>query len=226
MKQVLSKKQIVGGFVLALVVILCIVFYFKNVSKLRENNISFDKISETQNSTTKEDLATNEAKPSAVITANGDSFNKAIKNAQDSYLAKRYDESLNYYNQALKYLNSDLAYSGMFNVYSAQKDWVRAQSVLDKAIALNPLNTDYWKWKLTILDQQTNTSFAELKKIYEEGISKSLPRSRINLVIHFARIAEGNGQKTEAINTWEYAIKLYPDNSASYQTEIDRLKSL
>jgi hypothetical protein len=44
------------------------------------------------------------------------------------------------------------------------------------------------------------------------------------LITNFARIAENNGEKAEAILIWNKAIETLPQNQSIYQAEIDRLK--
>jgi hypothetical protein len=49
-------------------------------------------------------------------------------------------------------------------------------------------------------------------------------QTKVNLVTQFARIAESNGERKEAIDLWTYAKTVYPENSSVYQQEIDRIK--
>lgn len=153
---------------------------------------------------------------------NGD-FNKAMKNAQIAFGKGEYDKSITYYNEALSYIKTDKVYSGLFLVYSAQNNIDKARIVIDSAIKLNPSYVDYWKWKLSLLDEKTEVSFLDLKGIYEEGLLKVDAKTKINLITHFAGIAERNSQKTEAVAIWEYAKQVNPTKKAVYQTEIDRL---
>jgi hypothetical protein len=47
-----------------------------------------------------------------------------------------------------------------------------------------------------------------------------------SLITNFARIAENNGDKSEAVVIWNKAIEVYPQNKTIYQAEIDRLNKL
>jgi len=152
-------------------------------------------------------------------------FNTAMDNARTSFRNKDYSQSIVYYKQALTLQNTDTPYSGLFIVYGAQGDWVNAQKVLDLAIKINPLFVDYWISKLTVLDEKTSATYQELKNVYNEGLSKVDPKTKINLVSYFAGIAENNGQITDAITAWTYSKQLFPENSSIYQTEIDRLQT-
>lgn len=152
-------------------------------------------------------------------------FNKAMNNAQIAFGKGEYDKSIAYYNEALNYLKSDKVYSGLFLSYSALNNVDKARVALDAAIKLNPKYTDYWKWQLSLLDDKTGVSYADLKRVYEDGIAKVDSKTKINLITHFALISETNFQKTEAISLWEYAKRINPSKTAVYQVEIDRLKA-
>lgn len=172
----------------------------------------------------KDDVDNKQNQDTVVATGN-EEFNEAMKQAQTAFGQGDYDKSIEYYNEALSYMSSDKVYSGLYITYTAKKDWVKAQESLDKAIELNPLNADYFKWKLSLLDDQTDASYSELKSIYDEAMTVIDPRARINLTTHFANIAESNGKKSDALSLWEKAKELFPTQSEKYQAEIDRLKA-
>jgi tetratricopeptide (TPR) repeat protein len=155
---------------------------------------------------------------------NKNKFNTAIKDARTAFGKEDYETAINKYNLALTYKNSDIAYIGLFTIYGAQNDWIKAQAAIDNAIKINPSYTDYWNSKLDMLSEKIGYSFQSLKEIYTQGLSKVDGRTKINLVTHFARIAENNNEKEEAIKLWQYAIEIYPQNKDIYQKEIDALK--
>ena len=146
-----------------------------------------------------------------------------MDNARAAFGKGEYDKSISFYNEALSYYKGDEPYSGLFLAYSAQNNAEQARIAIEVAIKLNPLFVEHWKSKLSLLDEKTNVSFADLKKIYQEGILKVDPRTKVNLVVYFAAMAERNGEKAEAIALWEYAKELYPPNTLIYQAQIDRL---
>lgn len=224
----MNKKQYIIITIIVLVVILIgLGFYFKtNIQKMFSTQTDEDIINILQEPKPLEvnpDTSKSET-PESPTTADINKFTQSMINARSAYNKKDYGTALRYYNEALIAKNSDVPYSGMYNVYLSEGNWVKAREVIDQAIKLNPLNAEYWKSKLTLLDEKTNTSFLELKKIYEEGLLKIDPRTKADLITHFALIAENNNEKTEAIALWQEAIKVYPDNKAMYQAEIDRLK--
>jgi len=151
------------------------------------------------------------------------SFNLALSNGHKEFGKGNYSLALKYYEEALKYKQADVAYGSMFNVYTAQQNWGKAEWAVNKALDLNVRYTEHWKSKLTLLDERTEVSFLDLKAIYENALPKNDARTAINLVTHFAVIAEANGEKSEAIALWEYAKTLNPAKSVVYQTEIDRM---
>lgn len=218
MESKLNKKQLIN-IVAVILVIVGLFIILKNKVNISNNpieNIEEQPIN-AENSQQNED---SDIKTSIMAEEN---FNQSMEKAQEYFSSKQYNLAIKSYEEALSYKNSDLPYSGMFSVYIATANFKKAEESINKAISINSVNTDYWKWKLTLLDEKTNTNFSELKKIYEEGLAKSHPTSRVNLVIHFAKIAEDNGQKQEAIELWEKAIELYPQNKNVFQAEIDRL---
>ena len=154
---------------------------------------------------------------------NKEKWNTAMKNAGIAFGKGDYDRAITFYNEALSYYKTDEPYSGLFLAYSAQNNAEQARIAIEAAIKLNPLFVEHWKSKLSLLDEKTNVSFADLKKIYQEGILKVDPRTKVNLVVYFAAMAERNGEKAEAIALWEYAKELYPQNTLIYQAQIDRL---
>lgn len=161
-------------------------------------------------------------KPEAV-TADQTKFNALLVSGSKAFMDKNYSLAIKLYNEALALDASDVVYIRLYSVYNAQGDNKKAEEMLNKAIAKNPSYTEYWNTKLIFLDQKTNTSFAELKKIYTDGLSKADSRTKLNLVTVFARIAESNKEYAEAITAWQKAIELYPTSKTAYQAEIDRL---
>jgi tetratricopeptide (TPR) repeat protein len=152
-------------------------------------------------------------------------FNTLLANGAKAFTSKNYAEALKNYNEALTLSDSDVVYIRLHSVYSAQGNNTKALEMLNIAISKNPAYTDYWNTKLTFLDEKTDSSFADLQAVYQEGLTKVDSRTKINLVTHFARIAESAGNYAEAISIFEYAKTVYPQNAKVYQAEIDRLTS-
>ena len=152
-------------------------------------------------------------------------FNAAMDRARAAFLKKDYAKSIASYQEALTYRKTDTPYSGLFVVYGAQGEWAKALEALDAALKINSFFDGYWKSKIEVLSEQTSAGFADLLKVYNEGMLKVDPRYKVNLVTFFAGIAEKYGQKDKAVSLWQEAIKLYPQNTSSYQAEIERLQN-
>ena len=157
---------------------------------------------------------------------NKEKFNLAMVEAQTSFGKGNYAESIKYYKQAQRLdKKADTAHVGLYTAYQAQKKWNLALKSLDNAIKLYPENSQYWRWKLELMDETTPATYAELKKVYEEGLAKVDVRFRGTLVTRFATVAEANGEKEDAITAWELAKTLNPAKAEVYQQEINRLKA-
>jgi tetratricopeptide (TPR) repeat protein len=169
--------------------------------------------------------ATEGDKPGTVAGESTDSkFNKAMTLARKAFVASHFNEALDQYKKALKYDEDDTAYAGLYTVYAAQGKWVEALSMLDKAIALSVTNTDYYKWKIGLMDEKSDASFGSLRAVYEQALPVVDEKTKINLVTYFAGVAERNGEKSYAITYWKNASSIHPENKTVYQTEIERLE--
>lgn len=224
---VMTKEQKKHG-ILGLIMILVLVGIFSYTKTAKQIPKAEDKSS---NETPAESLTipTNIEQNNTEKTLNLDNqsaFNAALKEGLDLFNAKKYDQSIAAYQKALKIKDSDIPYFRIYNVYAAENNWTKAKDSLDQAIKRNPLYTEYWIVKLQVMDEKLHSSFASLKSTYDEAYQKVDSRTKPNLVTTFARIAESNGMKDEAIAAWQKAIEIYPANKATYQAEIDRLKSL
>lgn len=233
-----TNKNNKRNLIITAIIIILIVFgiYFKgrkaSDTELNDTNTEQSVDGEVSNTDTKDsnivdDKALDVSSDTPVIVnKNNDNYNLAMTNASKAFLAKDYAQAIVYYNKALSYKEDDTAYSGLFTVYGAQGDWARARSAIDNAIKLDPSYTDYWVSKLVMLDEKTTTSYGDMEKIYQEGLSKVDSRYKINLITTFAVIAEKNGMITQAIDIWKYAQQVYSSNSAIYQGEIERLTKM
>ncbi|MEX2052390.1 MAG: tetratricopeptide repeat protein [Candidatus Paceibacterota bacterium] len=233
-----QKRNLVIALVIVVLLIAGIIYAEMNRRSAGEGGINAPVLDEnnenrenSENANT-EESAGEEPAPTVdtgdvkITDTNKAKFDLALKQGSEAFLAGNYAQAIVYYNQALTYKNSDVVYIRIFTVYNVQGNIAEAIKAIDTAIKLNPKYTDYWNTKIAYLDEKTSASYAELKVVYTAGLAKVDPKTKINLVTSFARVSETNGQITDAISLWEYAKNLYPQNSALYQAEIDRLKSL
>jgi len=227
MNQKISKK-IVHASIIVLIFIGLLVFIKNNKKEPNIINEQGNQLEETAAGDTKiqQDLVLDSAPTIKFDDKNKELFNDLLAKGNTALMSKEYEKAISFYQQALKYNDADVVYARLFTVYNIQNNTVKAIESINNAIKRFPAFTEYWVTKLVYLDEKTNTSFAELKQIYTDGLSKVDSRTKTNLVISFARIAESNGMKDEAIAAWQKGIELYPSNKSIYQAEIDRLKSL
>lgn len=233
----MNKKYInyiIIGVMIAILVIAGLMDYKKGIDEDIEN-IDLDNTStvidettttETEKVEENTDASTTTPTVKPVVNTNKTKFNTALANGSTAFNDKDYTKAISYFDEALTYSKSDVVYVRLFSAYSAKGDWNKALEMIDQAIELNPTYTDYWIYKLVAMDEKTTASFTVLKAVYDQGMTKVDPKTKINLMTNFARMAENNGQKNEAIAVWNKAIEVYPQNKTVYQTEIDRLNKL
>lgn len=155
---------------------------------------------------------------------NEKNFNESMVKARKAFGISDYGSAIRYYNEALSYKKDDTAYIGLYTVYLTQKNWGKALESINSALAINVLYGDYWKWKLLVMNEGLNAPFADLERVYTEGLPKVKSQEKINLVTYFADLAAKKGEKSYAINVWQKAIEMNPEGKDIYQKEIDALK--
>lgn len=219
-----NTKNIISIVIILLVVILAF-FAYKNSKKSNTEVVQNDQPvvenNQTGSITTNQDSSVNITNLTPI---NNKEFNTAMDSARSAMLKSDYPLAINYYNQAISYNKNDSApYAGLYTVYINQKDWQKALTAVDQAIKISPIFGDYWNWKILVMDQGLNKSYAELKSVYDQGYPKVRTQEKVNLVTKFAMVAENHGQKADAVRLWQKAMELSPENKSIYQAEIDRL---
>ena len=220
----LGEAKQTKSLIISIIVIVLIVggiFYYQ-----KNKRVVAPAENENPNTSTLEEnlIPTPEPEAEELLQKKVNEANAQELKAQASVKKAQWNNAM--YNEALSYEKTDTVYSGLFVVFSAQNNIDQARVAIDAAIKLNPLFTQYWKDKLSLLNDKTNVSYQDLKNVYSEGLLKVDPKTKIDLVTYFAGVAERNGQKVDAISLWEYAKNLYPQNSIIYQGEIDRLQNM
>lgn len=222
------KKGIIGLLVLALII--GGIYYYKSYTKSRLSSeaITLEESPSGEilpkDGTSTENSNTENVTKAEVAGVDKTQFNTLLAAGSKAYMDKNYSLAIKTYNEALALDPSDVVYIRLFSVYNSQGNVQKAEEMLNKAIAKNPSYTDYWTTKLSFLDEIMKVSFANLKAVYEDGFKKVDPKSKINLVTHFARLAGDNNEKDEAIILWQKAIEINPSAKDVYQAEIDALK--
>jgi len=157
------KKRIIT-YIIILLVLLGIVFIF-----VKKGNTVEDFIKESETPLVEDknkDIQKENSDEFIITNIDKEKFDSTIKPAQQALLRKEYTNAIKYYNEALVYEKSDVVYSGMFNVYSAQENWDKALEALDKAIEIDPTYTEYWIWKIGIMNEKKNVNFQNLKSLF------------------------------------------------------------
>lgn len=220
-----NKKSLVFAIITVLIIIVAVFFFIKaqkndviEVETVDSNSLNTDSVDPNVVNT----INTPTVKPK-ISEADEARFNTLMSDGAKAFNTKDYNKAIDLYNKALSIQISDFVYIRLFDIYNVQGNISKAEEMINLAIKKDPSYTDYWNTKLVFLDERTNTSYQNLKKIYEEALLKINQKTAINLVTTFARIAENNKEKSEAIKLWQKAIELNPTMKAAYQAEIDAL---
>ena len=88
-------------------------------------------------------------------------------------------------------------YTGMYSVASSAGKWNKALNSLEKAIALDELNTDYHIWKLEILEEKTKASNDTLMEEYEKAIDSVVTKDILKL--NYSEFLERISNKEKAL---------------------------
>lgn len=231
----MNKRKITYTVIILTVVaflVAGVIYYYKHGKILKDETSETSETVSGENILPDADTAqsnttqSNTASVSSAEAVNKANFNASMKNATTAFAATNYTAAIKYYNQAIKYIKSDSAYAGLFTVYGAQNKWKDAKIALDKAIEINPSYTDYRKWQIGMLGEKFGMQYDGLKTTYEKSLALVDSKTKVNLVTYFAGVAERNYQKADAISYWQYAISIFPANTAIYQSEIDRLNAI
>lgn len=231
-KNLNKNNKILIIFFLFFIVFLTFIFIPQKTQKIispnNNNSSNNDLVPEQESSqeegSLKEDILNQETIKDSKTENDKTKFNLSLKNGNTALVNKDYLKAKEFYAEALSYFDSDVVYARLFSLYSAQSDWNNALSSIENAIRLNPVYTDYYVSKITLLDDKFSYSFLSLKNIYTEALSKADPKNKVNLVTFFAKISEKRGEQSYAISLWEHAKELNPSMGDIYQKEIDRLK--
>jgi tetratricopeptide (TPR) repeat protein len=140
-------------------------------------------------------------------------------------LLSKYYKSVNAYDSAQLYNAEGLphAFTGIYGVASAAERWNKALWALDEAISLDDQNSDYWLWKLEIMEQKTKATTDEINAEYKRAVETLLSPERVVLV--YAGFLERIGKVGEAKMTLG-ALLASGYNVSFVSAELDRLTAL
>jgi tetratricopeptide (TPR) repeat protein len=127
-----------------------------------------------------------------------------------------------YYQQALAQTPGN--YNGWVALYTVtleQGDNQTAKQAILKAAELKPNDPDIWQKYIIMMQERFGAGKEELAGMYKEALAKT--NNHIDMIIAYAQFLEQQGDKQGALEQWQQAVALHPDNSA-YQQELKRLQ--
>lgn len=132
-----------------------------------------------------------------------------LENSKEAYLSALEIDSKN-----------EAALSGISYLYADAGKWGDAIASLQTALDSSPVNETLW---LQLIDVQKSAGLdsLEINKLYEIALEKA--RQKINLLTRYAQYQESQGNIVKAIELWQEAAKVYPENTSLYNQEITRL---
>jgi Tfp pilus assembly protein PilF len=152
-------------------------------------------------------------------------FSLNIQKGFQQQLLGKLLEAKDSFNEALKNdigEGSDVAYVALFSVEQEMGDYKAATKSINKAIELEPRNPDYWR-RLAIYQKEIlKLSKAKVYQTLDEALQST--KDDIDVVTFYASTAEQVGDIEKAIEMWQKAIEINPNNSFKYEIELRRLR--
>jgi len=149
----------------------------------------------------------------------------AEKGSTFIYLGK-YDHAVNMYTEALKYSNHHSYYANRGDAYARSHNYKLAFADYDRALELSPKDPDYLQRKAKAVSLQRRTDRIagaqrnfEQSDGYDDWPPKRSSMSEMKESVAYSRIGLGylrSGQYEKAISEYTEAIRLNPDNDATY----------
>lgn len=151
-------------------------------------------------------------------------FNTYVFIGQQYHGLGEFQKAKEYYDKALAIRPTDEQATvglSMVLIEAGEKDV--AATLLQKALENNPKNYDVWI-RYIDLRATLGASDQDLDSLYKQALEKT--ERYIDVVTKYAEFQEKLGKVQEAIELWREAVKLYPDNAAMYNAEIQRLQRI
>lgn len=150
----------------------------------------------------------------AKIKEAGDAYQAAYKLYQD----KQYDQAIPLYQKAIQLQPKESAYpSALAAVYFAKGDFDQANKWIDAAIAVDPANKDYAKYKVYLGEQQAEKlvlTAVDKQKAEDFAGAVALYRQALNLVPKNARVWTNLGSAVYATDDFNAALDAYTKATA------------
>lgn len=117
--------------------------------------------------------------------------------------------------------DANIRYS-LSQVYLQMKDYDNVVRYIDEAIALEPIEVEFWRFKLTYAEQQLGISEGELREMYEEAIEST--QRNVDMVTFYAAYLSRVGDLENSVAQWKFAKQLYPGGAEIFDREIQKIQ--
>lgn len=111
----------------------------------------------------------------------------------------------------------------LYNVENLRGDYDSASKSIQKAIELNPSNSQYWRWYIELKQGPLKTEESELLDIYSQAVDKT--SGNIDIITIYASYLEKQNDLVGAVAQWKRAIEKNPAGATQYQAEIARIQN-
>ena len=101
-------------------------------------------------------------------------------------------------------------------------DYKQAEASIQKSLELQPNNPDAWRRYLLLAEKKLDWSESGIRDLYV--VAETAVRDKTDIYTSFAGYLEKIGDIEGAIEQWERAREVYPENKEVYEAEIARLK--
>lgn len=218
-----QKKNNIIGFIVIIIVIGAI-FYFtskKTTDALPEQvideNTSQEEVKETPTESPDKGASTTDSDQHQA-------YKDLLNKANDAYLKQDYTTQLSYLQQALKLEQNSNVYRSLYTAHKELKQYEDARAMIKKAVDLSKKYPNHWVEYASFEHLYMKSSFEVVSKIYLDALVAT--QNHLDLLTAYSAYLVEYKKYPEAITYLEKAIIAYPKNTAIYQAEIDRLKSL
>jgi tetratricopeptide (TPR) repeat protein len=152
-------------------------------------------------------------------------FSLNIQKGYQQQLLGKLLEAKNSFNAALENdigEGVDAAYVALFSVEQEMGDYKAATKSINKAIELEPRYPDYWR-RLAIFQKEIlKLSKAKVYQTLDKALQST--KDDIDVVTFYASTAEQFGDIEKAVEMWQKAIEINPNNSFKYEIELRRIR--
>lgn len=111
----------------------------------------------------------------------------------------------------------------LYVVERNMQDYENARFHLEKAIELNPVNVQYWRWRIELERDYFTASNDMLDALHKEGLDKT--GQNIDMIVLYAYfLEERKNDLLGAVQMWKKANELNPEDKVIYDEEITRIQ--